>query len=88
MQAKDSGVVLCIYLQEILTYFEKKPETAMDDNATTNNETDTYAPENVYPIDALQSPNQPPLPPITFDDILGYLPEITTLGNTVKPCHC
>ena len=30
----------------------------MEDNSTTNNENNTYAPENVYPIDTLQSPIQ------------------------------
>ena len=47
-----------LYSQEILTYFENEIQTAMEDNSTTNNKNDTYASENVYPIDKLQSPIQ------------------------------
>ena len=50
----------------------------MEDNATTNNETDTYAPENVYPMDAFQSSNQPPLPPNTSEPLNTQPPTYPT----------
>ena len=50
-----------------MTYFENEIQTAMEDNSTTNNKNDTYASENVYPIDKLQSPIQQAEVEKTFD---------------------